>query len=219
MTSADEPVSDEIIELLDGCTTTCQLLAEQDEGPYRRGVQPHRRDITEGVTGSPLGLGLRLATLSGRAAKGAVVEIWQCDPQGRYSGYPPNEPGVSVDSSPQSAEYLPDETFLRGRQITDESGAVEFRTIYPGWYPGRTVHIHVMVHTPDRTYTSQLYCPEDVTTAVFAREPYRGHGLPDTTHGTDTIFSTGGEPAVLDTHTSAGGHLGVICLVLPDQGS
>ncbi len=67
---------------------------------------------------------------------------------------------------------------------------MEFRTIYPGWYPGRAVHIHLMVHTAARTFISQLYFPEHLTAEVFAHNPYRHHGLPDTTHATDEIFPT-----------------------------
>ena len=48
------------------------------------------------------------------------------------------------------------ETYLRGTQNTDADGMVEFRTIYPGWYTGRTVHIHVMAHpTTTDASTSQ----------------------------------------------------------------
>lgn len=205
--------------LLDGCSSTFQLLAEQEEGPYRRGPQPERRDVTEGRTGSPLRLGLRLRTAAGDAAAGAAVEIWHCDAEGRYSGYPPNDPAVEVDPAPQPAEYLPDETFLRGRQTADDRGDVEFGTVYPGWYPGRTVHIHLVVHAQGRTYTSQLYFPEEVTAAVFARAPYRDHGMPDITHATDGIFATGGAPAVLDLRAEGDGqvgHVGLICLNLPD---
>lgn len=217
MTGAEHTISDDVAGLLDACTSTCQLLPEQEEGPYRRGDQPRRRDVTEDVQGLPLRLGLRLRTRDGHPAAGLDIEIWHCDPAGRYSGYPPNTPGTAVDSSPQAPDYLPEETFLRGRQTTDAVGDVEFHTIYPGWYPGRTVHIHLIVHTPRRSYISQLYFPEDSTAAVFRQPPYRDHGLPDTTHATDGIFETGGDPAVLDLHTGDREAIGVICLVHPDH--
>ena len=217
MTAADQPVTADIAAFLDGCTSTCRLLPEQEEGPYRRGEQPHRRDITEGRAGWPLRLGLRLRTQGGNPATGAVVEIWHCDAGGRYSGYPPGDLAVDVDPAPQRAEYVPEETFLRGRQTTDAAGSVEFGTIFPGWYPGRTVHIHLMVHLPARRYVSQLYFPEAVTAAVFAHDPYRHHGPPDTTHATDGIFGTGGQPAVLEIRADGDRHVGVICLVLPHQ--
>ncbi len=218
--SADpvEAISDQVARLLDGCAATCHLWPEQEEGPYRRGDQPRRRDVTEGRLGTPLALGLRLRTDTGDPLADAEVEIWHCDALGRYSGYPPPDPSrVVTGATAPRAEYLPDETFLRGRQPIDSAGRVEFRTIYPGWYPGRTVHIHLMVHTPARTYISQLYFPEDVTADVFSRDPYRSHGLPDTRHATDGIFATGGQPAVLDIRADDGGNVAVICLVLPVQ--
>ncbi len=215
--TADEPVTTEVVALLDGCTSTCQLMAEQEEGPCRRSERPRRREIAEGRSGSPLVVGLSLRTAAGAAVDGAEVEVWHCDAEGRYSGYPPNDPAVAVDPSAQRAKYLVDETFLRGRQTTDASGLVEFRTIHPGWYPGRAVHVHLTVHTALRSYTTQLYFPEDVTAEVFAHHPYRQHGLPDTSHATDEIYPTGGRPTILDMHTERGGHLGVVCLVLPHE--
>ncbi|MFL6204549.1 MAG: hypothetical protein ACJ739_04290 [Acidimicrobiales bacterium] len=210
----DAPVSEEVAALLDACTTTCQLFAEQDEGPYRRGDQPWRRDVVEDREGAPLGLGLRLGAPGGEAAAGAEVEIWHCDADGRYSGYPPNDPTLAVSPSPQRAQYLDDQTFLRGRQTCDADGVVEFRTIYPGWYPGRAVHIHLMVHTPSGSFVSQLYFPEDLTAQVFRDDPYRAHGLPDTSHASDGIFATGGTPAVLDVRPAGAGHLAGISLLL-----
>jgi protocatechuate 3,4-dioxygenase beta subunit len=53
---------------------------------------------------------------------------------------------ITADTAPRTA-YLPDQSFLRGRQRTDSNGMVAFHTIYPGWYPGRTVHIHLTVHS------------------------------------------------------------------------
>ena len=125
-------ISADVRAALDDCSATCQLLAEQEEGPYRRGAQPRRRDVVDGRPGLPLRLGLRLRRRDGAVAAGAEVEIWHCDALGRYSGYPPNDPAVIVDPRPQRAEYLPDESFLRGRQSTDDDGAVEFHTIHPG---------------------------------------------------------------------------------------
>ena len=170
----EEVISDPVGRFLDGCTATCHLWPEQEEGPYRRGGQPRRRDITEGPAGAPLALGLRLRAGNGEPLSDAEVEIWHCDALGRYSGYPPPDPSTVVTAATASlAEYLPDETFLRGRQPADASGRVEFRSIYPGWYPGRTVHIHLMVHAGGRTYTSQLYFPEEITRVVFTQPPYR----------------------------------------------
>ena len=215
-TGPDEAISDRVVRLLDRCASTCHLWPEQEEGPYRRGDQPRRRDVTEGCAGTPLALGLRLGTGNGDPLVDAEVEIWHCDAHGRYSGYPPPDPSrvVTAATAPR-AKYLPDETFLRGRQPVDAGGRVEFRTVYPGWYPGRTVHIHLMVHAGGRTYTSQLYFPEDTTRAVFTRPPYRNRPTPDTINDTDEIYPTGGDPALLELIDDGDrGYLAGLCLVL-----
>lgn len=217
-TGPDEAISDPVARVLDGCVATGHLWPEQEEGPYRRGDQPCRRDVTEGRAGTPLGLGLRLRTDDGDALADAEVEIWHCDALGRYSGYPPPDPSAVVTAATAArVEYLPDETFLRGRQPVDAAGRVEFRTIYPGWYPGRTVHIHLMVHARGRTWTTQAYFPEDATRAVFTRPPYRQRPTPDTTNDTDEIYPTGGAPAVLEViDEGERGYLAALCLMLPE---
>jgi protocatechuate 3,4-dioxygenase beta subunit len=144
-----------------------------------------------------------------------MVEIWQCDALGRYSGFPPPDDSAVVGAADAPrGMYLPDQTFLRGRQPTDDAGMVEFRTIYPGWYPGRTVHIHVMVHAGDRTWTSQLYFSDDTSDVVLARAPYVQRPQRDTRNDTDSIFPTGGDPAVLDVTTDGDRYRAVICLVV-----
>ena len=121
---------------------------------------------------------------------------------------------VGSETSPR-AEYVADQSFLRGRQVSDAEGMVEFLTIYPGWYPGRTVHIHLMVHTDDAVLTSQLYFPEEVSEEVLARLPYADRPGRDTTNDTDTIFATGGDPAVVDIVPVEDGYRAGICLVIP----
>jgi protocatechuate 3,4-dioxygenase beta subunit len=176
-----------------------------------------RRDLIEDREGMSLRLGLRLFDGNGQPLTDGEVEVWHCDALGRYSGYPPpadeGEP-VTEAAAPRGV-YLPGQTFLRGRQPTDEKGSVEFATIYPGWYPGRTVHIHVMAHAGGRAYTSQLYFPDEITDAVFARPPYRERPGRDTTNSTDEILPTGGEPAVLDLRPLGDGCLGASRLHLP----
>lgn len=127
---------------------------------------------------------------------------------------PPHSSVVVTAATAPRGEYLPDETFLRGAQAPDAAGRVEFRTIYPGWYPGRTVHIHVIVRTTDAVYTSQLYFPDDLSDDVLASAPYSRRAGRDTTNDTDEIFSTGGTPAMLDLTRANGGHRAVVCLIL-----
>ena len=202
--------------MLSACTV-CRSWAEQDEGPYHLDEQPERRDVVEDRDGVALQLGLRLARAGGAPSDGAVVEIWQCDALGRYSGFPPPDPAEVVTSATAPrTEYLPDQTFLRGRQRTDPAGMVEFRTICPGWYPGRTVHIHVIVHVDGQVLTSQLYFPEETNDEVLACEPYAARPGRDTTNASDEIFGTGGAPALLDVVPVGAGLRAAICLELPE---
>lgn len=201
--------------MLGGCATS-RAWAEQDEGPYHRDAQPLRRDVAEDREGVGLQLGIRLARDDTTGVQDATVEIWQCDAYGRYSGFPPpNDSTVVSAANAPRGEYLPDQTFLRGRQPSDAAGMVEFHTIYPGWYPGRTVHIHVMVHVGVLTLTSQLYFPDDLNDHVLSLEPYVQRPGRDTTNDSDEIFPTGGDPAVLDVTPAGGGYRAAICLVLP----
>lgn len=211
-----DPVADELATMLSGCTV-CRSWAEQDEGPYHRDAQPQRRDVVEDRVGLPLQLGVRLNRGRSAPARDVTVEIWQCDALGRYSGFPPpdSSAAVTAETAPRAA-YLRDQAFLRGRQRTDSAGMVEFRTIYPGWYPGRTVHIHLMVHTGAQVLTSQLYFPDERSDEVFAQDPYATRPDRDTTNDTDEIFATGGDPAVLDIVPTDDGYRAGICLALPD---
>lgn len=208
-------VTGSLASMLATCTA-CRSWAEQDEGPYHRDTQPLRRDIVEDRQGTPLQLGMRLAGDDGTAVIGATVEIWQCDALGRYSGFPPPEDSTVVTAAhAPRGQYLPDQTFLRGRQRTDAAGMVEFHTIYPGWYPGRTLHIHVMAHIGDTTLTSQLYFPDDINDHVLSLAPYAERRGRDTTNDTDEIFCTGGDPAVVDVMRDRNGYRAAICLIVP----
>jgi protocatechuate 3,4-dioxygenase beta subunit len=214
-----QPVSGSLASMLSTCTT-CRTWAEQDEGPYHRDAQPLRRDIAEDLEGVAVQLGIRLADTDNTPVPDATVEIWQCDALGRYSGFPPPDDStlVTAANAPRG-EYLADQTFLRGRQPSDDAGMVEFGTIYPGWYPGRTVHIHVMVHVEASTLTSQLYFPDDLTDQVLSLEPYGRRPNRDTTNDTDEIFPTGDDPAVLDVTPDRDGYRAAICLLLPAAGA
>ena len=211
------PISEEIVSLLDSGSVICRQWAEQDLGPYYLAGQPVRRDITEERPGVPLGLGLLLAEDDGSPVREGLVGIWQCDAAGHYSGFPPAAATSPPGRPSVSPEYVPDCSFLRGQQRTDINGLIEFRTIYPGWYPGRTVHIHLVVSSAGRTLVSQLYFPDSVTDMVHALAPYNERPGRDTTNETDVIFPIGGEPAVLQLRTTPDRHLGAARLHLPIQ--
>src|SRR4029078_12931489 len=143
----------------------------------------------------PIGLGLRGRAGACAPVPGAKVEIWHTDSTGDYSAYIDN--GGGKDEGPGT-------TFLRGTQTAEAHGIVEFLTIYPGWYHGRAVHIHLRVHLDDATVlTSQMFFDADYTKSVYSAAPYAEFGLPDTSNSADSIA---GDPQAEGTllHTVAG---------------
>ena len=162
----------------------CTLTPEQIEGPFYLDKALIREVIPEGKPGVPLQLVLRVLDTSASCAPipRVAVDVWQCDALGIYSGYE----GVAI--APRHIEPVDDKTFLRGIQLTDEAGGVRFRTIYPGWYEGRTPHVHVKLRVGAKVATTQLYFPDEVTNAVYARSPYDRHPNRDTTNATDRFL-------------------------------
>jgi protocatechuate 3,4-dioxygenase beta subunit len=182
---------------------SCTLYPRQTEGPYYLDVDLLRRDVRDGRTGAPLRLELQVVSAASCAPlEGLVVDIWHCDAAGRYSGYP-GQPGGGATTG---------ETFLRGSQITAADGRVRFDTIYPGWYPGRTTHVHFKVHlSATSEATSQLYFPEEVTAAVYAAPPYAARGRKDTSNAADGVARGRGGPTVASVFSDgAGGQLATL---------
>ena len=170
---------------------TCRLLPEQTAGPFPLDEQLVRRDITEGLPGHPLRLGIRVVDASCAPLAGAAVEVWHADATGDYSAFVDN--GGGKDDGPGT-------TFLRGTQLADDDGITEFATIYPGWYRGRAVHVHLRVRVADElVLTSQLYFPDDATLAILAEPPYAEFGPPDTTNTTDGLAGVDGGVATNGT--------------------
>jgi protocatechuate 3,4-dioxygenase beta subunit len=169
--------------LLDGATT-CTLSTELTEGPYYFDVDSIRSDVREDRPGTLLRLALRVQQAQSCTPIGnAVVDIWHCDAGGVYSGF------ESASRGGPGGGRTDDETYLRGAQVTNADGIVEFATIYPGWYRGRTTHIHLKVHLNKTTLlTSQLFFDEAVNSAVYAKAPYSARSGRDTFNDGDGIF-------------------------------
>lgn len=129
------------------------------------------------------------------------MDVWHCDAMGVYSGV--EDPGFSTVG----------QSFLRGYQLTDEAGEARFRTIYPGWYAGRAVHIHFKIRTEPEAGTglefiSQLYFDDALTTRVHSRMPYAakpGRERRDR-NADDRIFQRGGDQLLLAPKAAGEGY-------------
>jgi protocatechuate 3,4-dioxygenase beta subunit len=218
-TTAPPPPPPSPVDLLDGAGT-CVLTPETIAGPTWFDAQAVRSDVREGRPGTPLSLAFRVVGADAcTPLPNAVVDLWQCDAGGVYSGFAGASPGQGGDpggadeyGDDESAATAP-ERFLRGTQVTGPDGVVRFDTVYPGWYPTRTPHLHLKVHLDERTVlTTQLFFDDAVSDGVLAAEPYAQQGPRDTRNDTDSFF----DPAAqLRLAPAAGIWLGAIVLAVP----
>ena len=196
-----------------GTTASCVLTPELTVGPYFVDEKLNRSDLTTNTTdtnvlnATPLTLTMTImeyASSGCSALVGAQVDVWHADAAGIYSD--------------ESVENTTGQTFLRGYQITDSNGAVTFKTVVPGWYSGRTIHIHVMIRTLSSSgsvlteFTTQLFFDQTLLNALTTTvSPYRSRGVPDTTNAQDSIYSSATQ-LTLTNATSGGGYTASITL-------
>ena len=198
------------------CTLTPSLIEvegtpQQIEGPYFVDGMPNRSDIRlDTFNGSiqggiPMRLVLHVYNVededgdrvgSCTPLNDAKVDIWLANSQGIYSGV--QDAGTGQNN------------FLRGYQITDENGAVQFTTVYPGWYEGRAIHIHVKVRNFEGSnetleWTSQFYLNNSINEQVHTQPPYSSHGPVDMTNEEDFIYAGPSSDGLIQTNT--GQHL------------
>jgi protocatechuate 3,4-dioxygenase beta subunit len=190
---------------------SCLLAPEQTQGPYYIPAEKVRSNIAERSAGTPLTLRLTVVD-AGRCApiKGAAVDVWHANAGGVYSGFE----SASAGGPGGNGGPTDKDTFLRGIQYTDAHGRVQFQTIYPGWYRGRTTHIHVMVHVGGNiVHTGQLYFADSLTDKVYQTGPYRARAAArDTRNSTDSIYASGGPQSTLAMTHGAGRYTGAITL-------
>ena len=170
------------------CTDTCVLDPEVTEGPYYVDLQLVRSDIREGKDGIPLYLNVTVVdSNSCSVVPDAGVQIWQCDAEGLYSYYEAKE---GVQNPPENT------TFLRGVQLSGEDGRVNFISVFPGWYEGRAVHIHMKVHQNGTdgmvVHTGQLFFEEELIEQVAKVAPYSTSTVNRVTNPSDNIYDNGG---------------------------
>ena len=176
----------------DATAVSCILTPEQTEGPYYIAGEKLRRNITDGHPGAPLVLRTFVVDATTcRPIRSAAVDIWHADAAGVYSGF-----GTGASNR----------TFMRGIQRSNAKGLAQFRTVYPGWYQGRTVHIHVKVHVSgNAVHTGQLYFPDSMTDAVYRRAPYSSRPNREVRNGSDSIYLSGGKRSTLSVKKNSAG--------------
>ena len=142
----------------------------------------------------------------------AQVDIWHCNASGIYSD--------------QAAENTTTETWLRGYQITDASGKVAFTTIIPGWYSGRTTHIHLRVRssysqassTSDGTNTTQLFFAQTFVDRLATDvAPYNAEGKNPTTNASDRVYADeeAGANVLALSGDDSSGYSAAVTIILP----
>lgn len=186
----------------DAVPAACSLTCAMTRGPcYAETLE--RRDISEGYPGLPVRLALRVVDPACQPVAGAAVDIWHTSAAGLYSG--PD----AIDMCTRNDADAESHRFFRGVQITDENGRVDFDTIVPGWYSGRTVHFHFSVRRgADEYVVAQLVFDDPLIEAVTTMHPdYAARGAPDTWNDTDLIVHDAIERVLLATALQPDGAL------------
>jgi protocatechuate 3,4-dioxygenase beta subunit len=137
----------------------CTLMPETTAGPFYFDPRLERAAISEGRPGVALSVRMQVVDAACRPLPGARVDIWHCDAGGAYSGYRGQPGGLDTRG----------ESFMRGTQFSDGAGIVGFSTVYPGWYPGRTPHIHFTAILDDRrtSVTGQMFFPDALSREIY----------------------------------------------------
>jgi protocatechuate 3,4-dioxygenase beta subunit len=206
-----------------GTLPGCLVRPELTVGPFFVDRQLERSDIRgEPATGAlrpgtPLALTFRVADVGAAGCvplAGAMVDVWQCDAAGAYSGV--SDARAGVDAAGQR--------FLRGYQVTAADGTARFLTLYPGWYPGRAVHLHFKIRTPASAaladaggvyeFTSQLFFDDALTDRVFAAAPYAARGRRDTANAGDGIYREVGDRLLLAVSPQGDAYAGTFAVGL-----
>lgn len=171
----------------------CVLTPELTAGPYYLDEPLLRADITESRPGIPLEVHFTVIdSTSCTPLADAALDIWHCDAGGEYSGFNGNSLAQT------NAQGRNDKRFLRGVQLTDDEGVVRFTTIYPGWYEGRAIHIHLKVHVGGEAaetydgghvaHIGQVFFDDELSDRVMALTPYDSHDGDRTRNADDSIY-------------------------------
>ena len=189
-------------------TKALPLTAQATEGPYYFDAAKVRADITEGLPGVPLEVRFAVMDTSGAPLPGLRVDIWHCNAAGLYSGY-----AGQGDNRRTSTVGT---TYLRGTLLADAGGITAFRTVYPGWYEGRTTHIHFKVISGTRTVlTSQFFLPDALSEFLYTSLPdYKRAQLRQTLNRNDGIALMAGTTVLGSVREEADRYVAALNLVV-----
>ncbi len=165
----------------------CGLFRPSDLGPCDA-MAPDRQDISEGENGLPVRLALKVVNAKCQPLSSVTVEIWHTNLEGLYSGTDAIDFCTKADQRARASRWF------RGIRTSDAQGRVDFDTCFPGWYPGRTIHIHFVVRRKGvPLLTSQLYFDEMLTLEILEKQPgYRDRGVQDTLNARDGLYQQAG---------------------------
>lgn len=192
------------MKVASGNTSSCTLIPTETAGPFPLDLSANatyfRNDVRENKTGTQLNLRIKIIGLTNcEAMPNLRVNIWHCDKDGLYSGY------SQANNSGQAGL-----TYLRGYQMTDAGGEVNFVTIFPGWYSGRICHIHFQVYVSSMyAAISQMTFDVNTKNAIYASNAsLYTNGADPMTLAADNIFSDGYtyQIASLTPNTTTGGY-------------
>ena len=170
----------------------CLVTPQMTEGPFFIEESLDRSDLLTGedsnvTSGLPLRVTLAVFKVTQSSCApfaGAKVDIWHADVDGVYS---------DVAANILQPQDTTGRKFCRAYQTADESGAVVFDTIFPGWYGTRAVHIHFKIRVQDERaayeLTSQLYFDEEINDAVMGEAPYNARGERTVRNQVDQVYN------------------------------
>lgn len=175
----------------------CVIVGAQGCGPCWV-AGPDRVDITNAEPGLPMQFWIRVLYEQGcEPVAAAVVDVWFADIDGVYSGQTPSPICSNGDDSALA------ENFMRGQQTTDAEGKLHFDAIFPGWYPGRTTHIHALVIIEGVShYVTQLYFDDALAEGIYMEHPdYDHRPNRDTNNAQDGGFDPGSPNTIATAKT------------------
>jgi protocatechuate 3,4-dioxygenase beta subunit len=172
-----------------GAPTACALSCAMTQGPCYSSQSETIQDISYGMDGLPMRMYLQIVDESCNPVSGALVDVWHVSPAGKYSGNDSANENVAYCTGNDS-DYT-SHVYFRGKQTTDAKGVVFFDGCFPGWYSGRTVHIHFAISVGGQAYvTTQLFFDDTLTDVIVASQPiYDARGARDTTNQNDGVIS------------------------------